>query len=782
MASLVLGVVGAAVGSAISPGAGTYWGFAAGSAIGGILDSQFIFPALFSKTVTSFGPRLTDQMVQSGSEGSPMRWPIGPLNRLAGTVIWMDDQRIEEQHTTTTEGGKGSPSVKSTTYSYFHHFAIGVADAKDISYRAVRKIYAGSKLIYDNGPTNYYSGIRIYLGTQTTADPLIAAKKTAKGQTASCFKKTLYIVFEKFALADFNGQIPNITVVVEQNPNCSARQAIELICARAGYAFGEYDASLVPYCMKGYTLSGPTASLEALNTLALMYGIGARETGGQLQFYAKGSELVVPVDVNQMVAHEESEDPSTRPFQLTKPSTFELPKQVNLRFVDSTNDLQQGATREIKQFDQGPDVSSVEVTITMAPDEAKAIAKRILWTADAEKTKFALRLPPSYIELQEGDVLTWTYNNYVYYGVVEDITRGNNFIHEVTGRLVQQHIYTQKASFTPYGGQVAQAYSPPATTGLIMDIPALVQEQLSSIGFTVAMCASAQASLWKGGVVMRNRPPSTAYSLAAQLPQEAIMGILNNALQYAPPTLWDEVNTIDVTMTNGILNNATEDEVYAGANHAAVQTTTGWEIIAFRTATSIGTNRYRLSGLLRGRRGTDWASLSPLFANAAFVLLKADTSIGWLDVGTAGLGATNNYKFPADQGELSAYAAQSATCLGGTMRPMAPVNVIVEDDGSSGANISWTRRSKALDWLLGKNGLTPDETPETYRIYFYKSPGPNPVYLRRVVDVVASTTFNYTSTMWTEDMGSTGWPPSIRLCQVSQVVGDGWPVDVFINL
>jgi hypothetical protein len=71
----------------------------------------------------------------------------------------------------------------------------------------------------------------------------------------------------------------------------------------------------------------------------------------------------------------------------------------------------------------------------------------------------------------------------------------------------------------------------------------------------------------------------------------------------------------------GELFNASALEVLNNANAAVL----GDEIIQFRTATLLLANsrRYRLSGLLRGRRGTEWA-VDTHTAHDRFVMINPD--------------------------------------------------------------------------------------------------------------------------------------------------------------
>ncbi len=80
----------------------------------------------------------------------------------------------------------------------------------------------------------------------------------------------------------------------------------------------------------------------------------------------------------------------------------------------------------------------------------------------------------------------------------------------------------------------------------------------------------------------------------------------------------DELSTVSVRLSNPahFLLNADADALMAGANLALV----GDELIQFERAEQLSLGLYRLSSLLRGRRGTEWAA-STHAAGEAFCLI-----------------------------------------------------------------------------------------------------------------------------------------------------------------
>src|SRR5690348_13145541 len=108
MASLALGVAGAALGSAFGP-LGASIGWSIGAAVGN---------ALFPEKVQ--GPRLDDLKLHNSSYGQVTPWLWGTM-RVPGNII---DEQPELTERSQTSGGKGGPEV--TNYTYSASFAVRI--------------------------------------------------------------------------------------------------------------------------------------------------------------------------------------------------------------------------------------------------------------------------------------------------------------------------------------------------------------------------------------------------------------------------------------------------------------------------------------------------------------------------------------------------------------------------------------------------------------------------------------------------------------------------------
>jgi hypothetical protein len=98
-------------------------GTALGGPLGGVLGAiagQQVDAAIFGGRTVQ-GPRLKDLSITTSSYGSPVPRHFGAM-RVGGSIIWATDL---QEHSQSSGGGKGQPSV--TSYTYTSSFAVAVS-------------------------------------------------------------------------------------------------------------------------------------------------------------------------------------------------------------------------------------------------------------------------------------------------------------------------------------------------------------------------------------------------------------------------------------------------------------------------------------------------------------------------------------------------------------------------------------------------------------------------------------------------------------------------------
>lgn len=675
MATLVLGAAGS---FALGP-VGGYLGALAGAYI----DNQYLFPLLFPQKPLA-GPRIDDRPVQLASEGSALNWVIGPRNRVGGVVIWASETRAVEQETEVS--GKGGASAGPSYYRYFVDVAIAVCVTDALPngrINALKKIWGDAIVLRGEGEdSSQYESITVYRGDQTTPDPTMEAA-LGVGNTPA-FIGTAYFVVKGLEMTDF-GRIPNFTALVEQLPSVNLSAAIDYVMARYSFDPSEWDTSLVSQCFLGEVVSGPQGGGSALGPLQLGYAIAVQEKSGQLVFFHRGEETVVTAQLGDLAAREFN---NTAPevLQLQDTNDYELPRQVSVLFTSTDNDFQQGSEHEILQEHDSDNVVEVTLPITLEPADAQATAARMLWTAHAQRQKITERLPPSYIEVQEGDIVRITRGDTIYDLFVAEISRGANFVLEVTGYLTDQAVHTQTGVAQDSQVDIGDVIHPAETEFVVLDIPPLSDEQSDTVGMYFVICNEVSSDPWGGASLFSSGTEAGTYLRRADAPAQGTLGtVLQPPTLPAAPWSWDLENEIIVELVSGELSSCSEEECLAGTNRAAILNTDGeWEVFGFRDVTDLGDNQYSLTRLLRGVRGTEHAMTNHSI-DQPFVLLST-ASVGFWARGLSGVGTSSWFKAPAFGGVISEYDPEQVPCSGLTMRPFSPTHLVAVKGPSNPAN------------------------------------------------------------------------------------------------
>lgn len=236
--SMLLGFIGAAMGSSGAFGFGAAMGWFIGSTLGTLLSLDNSHESVSSGRIVSF-------KAYNSKYGIPISRGYG-CSRFSGNLIWRSP--VEEVATTVTQcirsggffGIGGSKTcVHSTTYEYRQSAAIAFAEGPAT---AVTRIWADGELVLDKRGLNadpdvnlgrirtlattkdcnpYYNNqIRTYLGTTTQKpDPLIAKSLNADNSGSGldevyAFRSMVYMVVEDMDLLPFGWRMPTFTAEI----------------------------------------------------------------------------------------------------------------------------------------------------------------------------------------------------------------------------------------------------------------------------------------------------------------------------------------------------------------------------------------------------------------------------------------------------------------------------------------------------------------------------------------------------------------------------------------
>lgn len=655
MATLILTAVGTAVGGPL------------GGAIGAILG-QRADAAIFAPKAGS-GPRLGDLAVQTSTYGTQIPKIFGTM-RVAGTVIWATDLKEEKS---TSGGGKGRP--KTTSYSYSASFAVALSGRPA---RAVRRIWADGKLLRGTGGDfKTATGFRFHPGDEDQGlDPLIAA---AEGiGSAPAYRGLAYAVFEDMQLADYGNRIPSLTFEIEADPGPVAIGAIAAELSGGGLTDGGTPA------LAGYAASGESVR-GAVETLAEVYPLSLRDDGAALSIVMTVPEMATIASDEQGASAEGEEGRSEFARRGTAAG------EVGIVYYDPARDYQTGLQRARLGGTGEAAAETSALPAALGAEAAKALAEYRLAALQAGRGTGKIGLGWRRSDLRPGDRLrldgqggTWRVGKWLLEKMVLrlDLVR-------VPGREL-----AAAASASP-GRPVTEPDLPfGPTTALLLDLP-LHDGDLPGRPRLFALAAGAGAG-WRRAELMTSHDGGASWQAAGGSAPGAVIGTALGVLPPGGSALIDTKNSIEIELLNDEmwLEGRSDDALVAGANLAAM----GDELIQFGVAEPLGDRRFRLSRLLRGRRGTEWAASSHE-AGEAFALIDPASMMA-VEPPLAALGGEARLlaQGPGDEESVTT----SRPISGEALRPPSPVHLTAERLANGDIAINWTRRSRSgWAWIDG---------------------------------------------------------------------------------
>lgn len=730
MATLILGTLGRIVAGPI--------GAIVGTLIGGGVDR-----AVLGGGRPREQGRVSNPAVQSATYGEPIPLVVGRM-RAAGNLIWTSGIR---EAPSTSGGGKRSGSA-TTSYSYSASFAVALTGRRIIG---VDRIWADGRLIRDAaGMFASPVTMRIHDGSaDQPVDPLVAAAEGI-GLTPA-YRGLAYAVFEDLPLADYGNRIPNLTfeIVADDGP-LDMGVVIARLAAAAGY--GDLPVTGQFPTLAGY-IAGRAGSLA--DTMAPLLAVAdAAIVGSDPLGVSGGGGAVVVVPADSFDARRPADDrPPERNKRLAVDSQ---PGCLELAFYDTSRDYQPGLQRARRSATATSAQQSIAAA--MSPAAAKALAVERLYAGQAGRLRRSLRLPWRHVGLSPGTLVALASETTVWR--VREARFENFIVH-----LDLERTPSSAPGAAPFadGGRALESLIESAgeTVLHVLDLPLLDGAAPSAPRLWIA--GTGAAAGWRRAAVLMNDDAGAELVDVGQLEGGTVIGSALTVLPSATSRRWDWSSYVDIELLaeRDWLEPRSEAAVLGGANLALL----GDELVQFAQVEALAPRRFRLSRLLRGRRGTEGAADHHAIGER-FVLvdttrmLPLDLSLDWL--GRAGQAK------PAGNGDTEA-TPTSFVLLGNALRPLSPVHLCLRRDGGD-LRLSWIRRSRAgFAWLDFVDAPLAEER-EAYRVQV-RLDG----QLVRLAEV-ADAAFVYSAAEHAADGG--GALVEFAVAQLSAAVGPGAAVTI----
>lgn len=534
-------------------------------------------------------------------------------------------------------------------------------------------------------------------------------------------------------------------------------EVLNRVCADARYRPGEYDWSGAAGTITGFYRPAGTNGRSVAENLSFVGGFETVLSGDRL--VASPRTMDIAAEIPEHLAGTRERDGKEPTWKLAYTPGTKLPRSITVSHFDPARDFQTGSQESFRLVGDSTTDKVLNLPVALDADRARGIADERLYQAHGEDKVLTGAVPLDFCWLDPGE-------NILYRGRRIRLTRwrpAQGFI-EFEGKPLVP-VSADYRTPTSSGEYVPQSWAPAAPSDLmLLDLPPLDGEGTDDrLGIRVAVSASRLP--WPGATVYERTGSDYEAILGTSLP--AVLGVADGALPPGPWCYPDESSSVIVRVPPdlaGRLASASREDWLAGSNLCLI----GEEILRFRVAEQLDASAFRLSGLLRGRRGTE-AAIASHGAGETFVLL--DDAVRFADLESSKRGRPLALRAVTVGLDIGEAPEESITPTGRSMRPFAPVHLRGARNGEGDVAMSWFRRARLDAELRDWTDVPLDEPQELYDVEVLDGPGG--AVLRSARTSVPS--WAYTAAMQVQDLGSIQAEVHVRVYQISTRVGRGLP-------
>ena len=521
------------------------------------------------------------------------------------------------------------------------------------------------------------------------------------------------------------------------------------LCARAGLEAADIDVTELTDVVLGYKVMRQMSARAALESLRQAFWFDAVENGDVLQFVKRGGASVAAIEADDLGASESGE--AVALVVPRRAQETELPAEITVAYECRAADYQT-STQQARRVTTGSQQRiGVELPIVLTDQAAADVADVLMvdaWQGRSERKfattrKWSHLLPTDIVTLDDGD--------FTYVGrITEKVEDGP----VINWTMRDEEAATYSPNATPgvtSGGGSAITFTPPMRLEL-MDLPALRDDD-DDAGFYAA--ASGFLPGFSGGRLYKSLDDAS-FAALQDMNVGATIGYATTVLgDFSGGNVIDELNTVTVRLHDGSLSTTTRDELLNGANGALI----GDEVIQFLRATLSAPSVYILSGLLRGRRGTE-QHMSTHAAEDRFVLLN-EATVYRIGQSVPHIGAAY-YRGVPYGGALTDAVSQEFENTGAALKPLSPSHLHATNAGGGSYTLTWVRRTRIGGNWRDYVDASLSEDSEQYS-----------VDVERAGSVISTTAVTAQTATVAAIAGDV-----IRVYQVSALVGRGFPAEI----
>lgn len=473
---------------------------------------------------------------------------------------------------------------------------------------------------------------------------------------------------------------------------------LTMTAQRARLDADEYDFSQATQPIPGYSWTQGTGQ-QICEAVCDIFDTDLRPHDFVIQALPRGMASIGAIDTGEFVLDDQA------PYKLTPTADEDLPRRVFLTFADLASGQDPNTAMPLGGPDQDESGSAGEVsldlqTLALSADTAQALVERRQRRVRYARIGAEFGLTRRRVAIEPGDVYTPSFDGDALTLRFTKMTIGADGVIALEGEPDDPRLAALPGSV---GAPMAGWHPPTVPTsvdsiGTVLDLPLLLDAHEQSAPLAYLSAGPRDPGVWMGA----DYSASDTGELDSYLEgwggipsgDGAVIGTCQAALPAALPWVPDNASELTIDINAGAMFAATLDELIEDptCNLAAVRSGDGWELVQFTTAELVAERRYKLSGFLRGVRGTEHA-IGGHAPGDAFYLLDGNAALRTM--GAAEIGDTDSYIVSTSGQAVDQDDAFELTYTAASHRPYAPVHGALSFDAGTGdCLIDATRRTR----------------------------------------------------------------------------------------
>ena len=527
---------------------------------------------------------------------------------------------------------------------------------------------------------------------------------------------------------------------------------------RAGIPADGVDVSRLDDRIGGIVLSQRQSIRTALDHLQMLFQFDCLENNRALTFVPRGARDIIAITEDELLPKSGNRS-GNRDLAIVRKPDEQLPQQLNIVYYDKDSDHLPASQSALYQLNDNSTSATVPAVVSISANQAKTQADMLLDTSWQERFRFSMAVLPKYQYLEPGDLVNLVLSNQNWLIRLTRTMFQQGFV-RLEGVSIDPETYNQQSIGAKWNK--TQSVAPPSQSFIEFLDGAFDDGLTQTPLYFSAIRRTSGDSKW-GGAFLYESNDNINYTPVDTVNSTAHMGIVTVLPNtFSPTAFFDDASIITVVLYDGMLTSISDTELLNGGNSALI----GDEIIQFGNATLIATNTYKLSHLLRGRRGTE-GQMNTHVVNERFVLLDnffprtnnlSGNNIGknlWLKAVTSNTAITSAN-------------AKNVVPMAKNLRPLSPVHLNAKLQSNGDRLFTWIRRSRAMLPWQDYVDMPLSETTELYLVTISK----NNTDLRQAT--VSTPSYTYLLSNQITDGVIASDVLTIKIAQISERVGAGY--------